>query len=279
MTLLTDLFTIVDRNFNKKGAFGQILLVKRNDTDTECVAKIPLNNKNHSSDVLKNEIRILRRFTSSRVPRLIDFSLSKPMYFVMPRFDFTLQEVIDSSEKINNKRLIAISLQCMRALETVHCKKIIHRDLKPSNIMFDKKRKSVVIIDFGLSKVLKDSDKKKKKKAFIGNKKYSSIAAMLKKPVDYKDDLQNLIFVLISCRVNLPWARLKSTKKEDKFEKILKLKSEFGAGTGAGARAGAVPDPVMRAFCKILDYTKSDRWKKNERVNYKSVRNCLKQVK
>ena len=299
--LLQDSYSTV-RNLPRTGAFGRLVIVKNKKTGEEHIAKLPLNadDKNHSSDVLKNEINILRRYTSTRVPTLLDYSTESPhVYFVMPRFDFTLQDVMDT-QQITPRQLHKIALQCLRSLETIHSKRVVHRDIKPANIMVDKHNNVVVIIDFGLSKVLprhvnRQSDdsqivdefynKPRRRRSFVGNKKYASIAAMLRKGVDYKDDLQNLLYTLISCRMELPWTKKKTRRRdeekeeEDKkealrknFNRIIQSKIDF-----------TLPkkfenDKQMLSLFRLLDYTKAKGWYPFYGINYPSVRQCLRKA-
>lgn len=47
-------------------------------------------------------------------------------------------------------------LKLKRKLSLLHNLKIVHMDIKPANIMFSSKRKEIVFIDFGFSKMIKE---------------------------------------------------------------------------------------------------------------------------
>ena len=44
------------------------------------------------------------------------------------------------------------------ALDAAHAKGIVHRDLKPANIMYDRERKDIVVMDFGLARAPRPAD-------------------------------------------------------------------------------------------------------------------------
>lgn len=55
-------------------------------------------------------------------------------------------------EPISEKQAALIVRKVALALAAAHDKGIIHRDLKPANIMFDRERKDVIVMDFGLAR-------------------------------------------------------------------------------------------------------------------------------
>ncbi|MFO0967036.1 MAG: protein kinase [Gemmataceae bacterium] len=54
--------------------------------------------------------------------------------------------------RAHRKRKIAL------ALDAAHAKGIVHRDLKPANIMYDRERKDIVVMDFGLPRAPRPAD-------------------------------------------------------------------------------------------------------------------------
>jgi hypothetical protein len=61
-------------------------------------------------------------------------------------------------EPLPQKQAALIVRKVALAIAVAHGKGIIHRDLKPANIMFDRERKDVVVMDFGLARGPKVAD-------------------------------------------------------------------------------------------------------------------------
>ena len=58
----------------------------------------------------------------------------------------------DRKEPMPARQAVLIVRKLALALEAAHAKGVVHRDLKPANIMFDRERKDVVVMDFGLAR-------------------------------------------------------------------------------------------------------------------------------
>ncbi|HEY7327683.1 MAG TPA: protein kinase [Gemmataceae bacterium] len=71
----------------------------------------------------------------------------------------SLADLIQSKKKpLPGKQSALIVRKIALALAAAHGKGIVHRDLKPANVMFDKERKDIVVMDFGLARGPKVTD-------------------------------------------------------------------------------------------------------------------------
>jgi serine/threonine protein kinase len=104
--------------------------------------------------------RILRReteysFDHPNVMKGLDlFEDDGDIFFVMPRMQHNLEDLLLDDEKYSLMFLLDIVIQVTAGLNYLHQNHIIHRDMKPSNILYDLDSNgmaSVVICDFGLS--------------------------------------------------------------------------------------------------------------------------------
>lgn len=62
-----------------------------------------------------------------------------------------LFDYIVSKERLNEKEACAFFTQIVDGIEYLHSKGIAHRDLKPENLLLTEDKKTIKIIDFGLS--------------------------------------------------------------------------------------------------------------------------------
>lgn len=85
-----------------------------------------------------------------------------------------------------------MACELIQILSSVHARGVIHQDLKPQNIMKNNAG-ALVLIDFGLSSLRKESDNnadlRAKKRGFIGTPRYASIAAHNGQIQTPKDDI------------------------------------------------------------------------------------------
>src|SRR5260370_4275163 len=99
-----------------------------------------------------------------------------------------LRGLITQQNTFSPEEAVEIMRQVCRALEAAHAVGVIHRDLKPQNIMRDKQGR-VVVMDFGLARLLDSHDGMTQTGAIVGTMEYMSPEQGLGKPLDERSDL------------------------------------------------------------------------------------------
>ena len=80
-------------------------------------------------------------------------------YIVMPLIKGeTLQELLERNGPLPMAETIRILADAASALAAAHAVGLIHRDIKPDNIMLEGPEKRVLLMDFGIAKMLSSSD-------------------------------------------------------------------------------------------------------------------------
>jgi serine/threonine protein kinase len=80
-------------------------------------------------------------------------------YIVMPLIKGeTLQELLERNGPLPMAETIRILTDAASALAAAHAVGLIHRDIKPDNIMLEGPEKRVLLMDFGIAKMLSSSD-------------------------------------------------------------------------------------------------------------------------
>ena len=98
--------------------------------------------------------------------------------------------------------MVAIGLQMLDRVETLHEKGYLHLDIKPEHFLFGKQGKNnfLYLIDFGISEKVKTEHESTKTSPrsflFKGNMRYSSTSRMRGKKSNFRDDLESLIYIM-----------------------------------------------------------------------------------
>lgn len=212
MNYLLDKYDII-KEINK-GAFGKIYSGINKITKEHVAIKVEQNN----NSLIKNEARIYKYLEKNiGVPNLrMYFNDAKYNYLVIDLLDHSLQSIKEMHKHILSKEIIFnIGIQLIKILEGIHSMGIVHRDIKPQNILFDKDRKNLYLIDFGLAKkIINNSNnnsrsihiKERKITNIIGSPNYISINVHNMIEPTRRDDVISLIYVLFYLLLDeLPW--------------------------------------------------------------------------
>lgn len=75
------------------------------------------------------------------------------LFIVMDLSDFSLKNLLDSSQELEEDHIVSIIYNILSAINFLHSANLIHRDLKPANILLDDNCQ-VKICDFGISRCM-----------------------------------------------------------------------------------------------------------------------------
>jgi len=127
-------------------------------------------------------------------------------YLVMPYVTGgTLREVLERRGTLPLPEATTIIEQAAAALDCAHAQGIVHRDLKPGNMLFHADGR-LLLADFGLAKVLKDTTEQDKDSTrrmaltsagtIVGTPEYLSPEQGTARPIDHRTDIYSLGIVL-----------------------------------------------------------------------------------
>lgn len=173
---------------------------------------------NTDSDSLKRfkrEAKLTSALDHENIIGVHDFGIAPDgrSYLVMEFVEGeTLSDMISRVGYLKPRVARYYLLQICEALEHAHGKGIIHRDLKPANIMLVKNKEGMVIVkvvDFGLAKILDDSETSASQKITqtgecFGSPLYMSPEQCLGEKVDNRTDLYALGCIAHECLTGRP---------------------------------------------------------------------------
>ena len=141
-------------------------------------------------DRFKQELVLSHQVTHKNVVRIYDLGDADGIKFITMEYieGQDLRSLIVQQKIFPPEEAVEIMRQVCRALEAAHGVGVIHRDLKPQNIMRDKQGR-VVVMDFGLARLLDSHDGMTQTGAIVGTMEYMSPEQGLGMPLDERSDL------------------------------------------------------------------------------------------
>jgi tetratricopeptide (TPR) repeat protein/predicted Ser/Thr protein kinase len=141
-------------------------------------------------DRFKQELVLSHQVTHKNVVRIYDMGDADGIKFITMEYieGQDLRSLIAEQKVFQPEEVVEIMRQVCRALEAAHAVGVIHRDLKPQNIMRDKQGR-VVVMDFGLARLLDSHGGMTQTGAIVGTMEYMSPEQGLGKPLDERSDL------------------------------------------------------------------------------------------
>ncbi len=168
-----------------------------------------LNDKN-SKIRFEREAQTLSQLDNPHLVKIysMGFYAEQIPYIVSEFIDGTsLSAEIASEGRLQISQAIKIGIQVCEALQHVHSLEMIHRDIKPHNIMLSgKDRDFAKVLDFGLAKVISDSDFNALTLSgeLIGTPNYLSPEQCRGEKADKSSDIYQLGCVLYECIAGHP---------------------------------------------------------------------------
>ncbi|CAD8109993.1 unnamed protein product [Paramecium primaurelia] len=161
-------YYILDNKELSSGSFGKVYQAKpkllKNDPmrAVKVIPKRLIENK----DRFLQEVEILRNLDHPNIIKLYEtFEDVRNIYLVMELCTGgELFDQIVTHGQLSEKDAQQVFIQIMRAISYCHSKGIAHRDLKPENFIYydDKPGSLLKVIDFGLSRVFRQSGQQEK---------------------------------------------------------------------------------------------------------------------
>jgi serine/threonine protein kinase len=68
---------------------------------------------------------------------------------------------LQDSELQSEAELKEVVYQLLETVQYIHEHKICHRDIKPDNILYDRPKRRIIVIDFGISKKIEERGRKR----------------------------------------------------------------------------------------------------------------------
>ncbi|KAL4445967.1 hypothetical protein ABPG74_010959 [Tetrahymena malaccensis] len=148
-----------------KGGFAKVYLAKDISSSEQYAIKVVDKSsleKDSFKEKLNQEIKIQKSLNHENVVKYYtSFEDSQNVYIVLEYCsNQTFKELLDRRKRLTEIEVKSHLFQIIQSLKYIHSKGVIHRDLKIANIFLNDKM-VVKLADFGLSAMMKNSQKRK----------------------------------------------------------------------------------------------------------------------
>jgi casein kinase 1 len=198
-----------------EGSFGAVFEGKNIRTQEQVAIKVEL--KKQHTKTLKMEAKFYQLLKDDEgFPHLKWYGSNDDIhYLVIDLLGPSLDKVAGRCEL---KQIIAMGVQMIQRIKTLHEKCILHRDIKPCNFLFGRNNsKKIYLIDMGFCKRYDVDGKHIEPKVLshpIGTPNYISINVHNNVEPSRRDDMESLIYVLIYLlKGSVPWEHLSFEKE------------------------------------------------------------------
>lgn len=188
------------------GGMGDVYLAEHETLGNRVAIKSLHANLVHDESFRKRfitEAKTHHKLSHPNIVKLLDFQIQEHGLFLIMEYveGKQLNDYINKvTGPIPEKKLTALFLQILSAIEYAHSKKLIHRDIKPANILITKEEK-VKVIDFGIAKQSEEDHGLTKTGVQVGTVSYMSPEQVNAEKVDFLTDIYSLGILLFQMAV------------------------------------------------------------------------------
>jgi serine/threonine protein kinase/tetratricopeptide (TPR) repeat protein len=211
-------------------------------------------------DRFKQELRLSHKVTHRNVVRLYDLSEDAGLRFVTMELvqGRDLRSILEERGKLPADEAVDIFQQICLALEAAHGVGILHRDLKPQNVMREDTGR-VVVMDFGLARMIDSSDGMTQTGAIVGTFDYMSPEQALGKDLDQRSDIFALGLIgyeMLTC--SMPF------RAESMVASLLKRTQQRAVPLSEVDRN--IPGTLSNMIAKCLEKEPANRYQRAEEL-------------
>ena len=176
------------------GGMGSVYKAQDRELDRLVALKVIRPELARNSSIVerfKQELRLSHKVTHRNVVRMYDLSEDAGMRFVTMELvaGRDLRSILEERGKLPANEAVEIFQQICIALQAAHSVGILHRDLKPQNVMREDATGRVVVMDFGLARMIDSNDGMTQTGALVGTIDYMSPEQALGKELDQRSDI------------------------------------------------------------------------------------------
>ena len=168
-TLLLDRYMIVKRVGG--GGMGSVYLARdKRLADRPCAVKEMIelfadeNQRTKAVEDFKREAEVLAQLEHPSIPTIYDYFIEEGRYYLVMKWigGGDLAEQMRLRGGVVAEDVVCVwAIQICDVLNFIHSQKppIIYRDLKPANLMLDDKTGRVMLVDFGIARIVRPTEK------------------------------------------------------------------------------------------------------------------------
>src|SRR5215469_13376748 len=168
-TLLLDRYMIVRRVGG--GGMGSVYMARdKRLADRPCAVKEMIelfaddNQRSKAVDDFKREAEVLAQLEHPSIPTIYDYFVESGRYYLVMKWigggDLAEQMRMQGGT-VDEVAVTRWAIQICDVLHYIHSQKppIIYRDLKPANLMLDDRSGRVMLVDFGIARIVRPTEK------------------------------------------------------------------------------------------------------------------------